>query len=114
MTAENWYEDSSKPVEISQGRNMPHMSGRIADQEDVKAGRAVFFIQNPTANKVAHFDIILPRGAVRLQDGTPLIVIQSEKAGQAHWLGCRHVRGGKMIYEISEVQFLEGPDKRFY
>jgi hypothetical protein len=42
------------------------------------------------------------------------IIIQSERAGDKHYIGYRRLSGGNGICLRSEVQLLDNPDETFY
>jgi hypothetical protein len=79
----------------------------------VKDGRAVFYLKDPHEIGAVHVDIGLPRCGMLLESGTPVIIIQSERADEKHYVGYRPLNGGNGICVMSEVQLLESPDERF-
>jgi hypothetical protein len=92
----------------------PHLTGRVAEEQDVKDGRAVFYLQDAHEIGAAYADIGLPRCGIFLESGTPVIIIQSERVDEKHYVGYRPLSGGNGICLISEVQLLEKPDERFH
>jgi len=103
-------------IEMSKWQQTPHLSGRVAVEQDVKDGRAVFFIQDAEQLGVVHADIGLPRCAILSADDEsfPIVIIQSEKLGDKHTIGYRPLSGGNGICTIAEVQLLKEPDERFH
>ena len=104
------------PVELKQWCETPCISGRLATEDDVKSGRAVFYVGNASEIGAHSADIDLPRCAIVTDDdGTkiPVVVIQSEKAEDKHYIGYRPIHGGNGICLIHEVELLDVPDERF-
>ncbi len=98
--ADNW-----GPISPSEWRNVRHVAGRTATEEDVAAGRAVFYIQGESAPA----PISLPCCATQmLDDGSEqsVVVIQAELATQGTVLGVRPLSGGNAICLATEVHFL--------
>ena len=104
------------PIQIEQWMQTPCLHGRIAVEQDVKDGRAVFYLGNASEIGAIHVDIDLPHCAVIHSDGqhTPAIVIQSERADSKHYIGYRPLRGGNGMCVLAEVELLFEPDARFY
>jgi len=101
-------------IEMSQWQQTPHLSGRVAVEQDVKDGRAVFYLKDAQEIGAAYADIGLPRCGILLGTGTPIIIIQSERLDEKHRIGYRPLSGGNGICLISEVQLLKEPDERFH
>jgi len=59
MTDDVWL-----PIDISQWRGVPCLSDRIAREEDVGSGRAVFFLENPEEINAHPLDVNVPRCAI--------------------------------------------------
>jgi hypothetical protein len=92
------------------------LRGRVAVEQDVKDGRAVFCLGNAAEIGTIHVDIGLPHCAIVHADGTeiPAVVIQSERADDKHYIGCRPFSGGNGLCVFSEVELLSEPDARFH
>ncbi|HET7626115.1 MAG TPA: hypothetical protein VFM25_12700 [Verrucomicrobiae bacterium] len=103
------------PINADHWQETPCIRGRVAMEQDVKDGRAVFYIQNAEETGVVPVDIGLPHCATFTEDGQsiPVVIIQSEQA-DVHTVGYRPLRGGNGICTINEVELLERPDERFY
>jgi len=101
-------------IDIERWQETACLRGRVAVEQDVKDGRAVFYLQGD--EPAIHVDIGLPHCAILSTDGqrVPVVIIQSERAGEKHYLGYRPVSGGNGICLILEVQLLEKPDETFY
>lgn len=103
-------------VDVERWQETPCLRGRVAVEQDVKDGRAVFYIQDAEQTGVVPVDIGLPRCAIFTEDGQsiPVIVIQSERMTDTHSVGYRPLSGGNGICTIAEIELLERPDERFY
>jgi hypothetical protein len=103
-------------VDIKHWQQTPCVRGRIAVEQDVKDGRAVFYLGNAAEIGAVHVDIGLPQCAIVRIDGTeiPAVVIQSERADQKHYIGYRPISGGNGVCAFSEVELLSDPDARFH
>jgi len=103
-------------VEVEKWQQTPCLRGRVAVEQDVKDGRAVFYLRNADKTGAVHVDIGLPHCAVLSADGQriPVVIIQSERVGEKHYIGYRPVSGGNGICLLFEVQLLEKPDETFY
>ena|ERR1700730_3893159 len=103
-------------VELERWQNTPCLRGRVAHEQDVKDGRAVFCLGNAEEIGAIHVDIGLPHCAIVSADGekVPAIVIQSERADEKHYIGYRPISGGNGICVLSEVELLTEPDSRFH
>ena len=104
------------PIQIERWQQTPCLRGHIAGEQDVKDGRAVFYLDNAAEIGAVHVDIGLPHCAVIDADGhhIPAIVIQSERADSKHYIGYRPISGGNGICVFAQVELLPEPDARFY
>ena len=104
------------PVDCDRWQEIPCLIGRFATEYDVRAGRAVFFLGTPEEIGVRFADIGLPHCAVLTNDDgeqVPVIIIQSEQAGDKHYVGYRSLEGGNGVAFRQEVQLLDAPDELF-
>jgi hypothetical protein len=101
-------------VDVERWQQTPCLRGRVAVEQDVKDGRAVFYLQGD--EPVVHVDIGLPHCAILLEGGQriPVIIIQSERIGDKHAFGYRPLSGGNGVCLPFEVELLEQPDETFY
>jgi len=103
-------------IDVRLWRETPHLSGRLADEDDVKAGRAVFYFDRPDVT-VRPIDLDLPRcGLLRDDRGniTPVVAVQAESHPPGKVLvGYRLLTGGNGICTIDELELLDRPDSRF-
>lgn len=102
--------DSFKP---DNWNTLPHISGRVASEMDVKNGLAVFYI--PEGSFV--LDAKLPTCVIQINEKTgertPAVVIQAEQIGEQVYLGLRYLDGGNGICGLEEVEQLEEPNEEF-
>jgi len=101
-------------IDLERWQETPCLRGRVAVEQDVKDGRAVFYIQDAEELGVVFVDIGLPRCAIFSEDSReiPVVIIQSERLGEKHTIGYRSLDCGNGICTIAEVELLERPDER--
>lgn len=104
------------PVNVDKWKSMPCVKGRLATDQDTKAGRAVFVFKGDSAS-VHPLDIALPHCAIwhdadRHED-VPVVCIQAEEKDGKKLLGFRIVKGGLGAGLLSELTLLDAPDARF-
>jgi len=93
------------PISASEWRNTPCIVGRPANESDVVAGSAVFYV--PGNSAAAPMD--LPCCAIQsLEDGSeqPVVIVQAELAPHGIVLGVRPLSGGNGICMATEVRLL--------
>ena len=103
-------------VHVENWQQTPCLRGRVAVEQDVKDGRAVFYLGNADEIGAVHVDIGLPHCAIVRSAGAEFsaVVIQSERADDKHYIGYRPISGGSGLCVISEVELLSEPDARFH
>jgi hypothetical protein len=104
-------------INIEGWRQTPFLVGRLASEEDVQAGRAVFFAVDPSEHEAKPFGLGLPRCALLRDDEgglSPVVVIQAEDLREKVLIGYRPLTGGSGICTINELVLLDGPDGHFY
>lgn len=103
-------------IDLDHWKEVPCLTGRVAVEEDVRAGRAVFYIR-PLNNVCVRFaDMDLPHCAIftdELEQQFPVVIIQSELAGDIHYVGFRFLERGNGIGFRSEVELLDEPNELF-
>jgi len=103
------------PLDINTWSQTPCITDRVATKDDVEAGLAVFYINNPREMKP--LKVKLPACAIHTDQDTkqetPVIMIQAEKFQGQKLIGYRFLNGGNGIGLLSEFTILRGPDKRF-
>jgi hypothetical protein len=109
MSADLW-----GPIDVIRWEELPHLSGRLASETDVKAGRAVF-CQQGQGVRMEPYPTQLPRPAILKLEASeePVFVIQIEYAAHQIIVGYRNLGGGNGIATLPEVALLDAPDSRF-
>jgi hypothetical protein len=100
------------PIDPTAWREVPFLSGRLATEQDVVEGRAVFY----TSNGGTVSDLEIPFCALMNSDrgdAVPVIAIQAEQAGDQIIVGVRFIHGGNGICTLPELQILEEPNALF-
>jgi len=93
------------PIDPTRWRDTPATIGRCATEEDVQAGRAVFFVDGGSEP----VEIALPSAAIQcLEDGTEqrVVIIQAERLDSGVVLGVRPLAGGNGVCTEQEVDML--------
>ena len=106
-------EDSKElwsPINVQSWRSTATTNGRVADEVDVKAGRAVFYIDG----KSEPYSMSLPSLARWIGSDMPeelVIIIQAEVTDQGVVLGVRPLSGGNAVVALSEVEVIKGEEE---
>ena len=104
------------PIEIGNWKTTPFISGRVARKEDVLAGRAVFFLEDPEMTNDHALDAHVPRCATLADEESgeklPVVIIQVEQADDKVYVGYRPLDGGNGICTEKEIELLDEPDER--
>ncbi len=93
------------PISANEWRTVPCVVGRPATEDDVLAGRAVFYVQGHSDSE----QFSLPCcGFQLLEDGSeePIVVVQSERTPHGVILGVRPLTGGNSVCMATEVRLL--------
>lgn len=104
------------PIDIDHWQVVPSTSGRIATEDDVRAGQATFYLGSPAEIGAAFAEMALPHCAIwRDEQGqqVPVVIIQSEQAGNRHYIGFRLLDGGNGVGLRFEFQLLDAPNELF-
>jgi hypothetical protein len=100
-------------IDASAWQRTPCVHGRVASENDVREGRAVFYVDGPSQAA----QVPLPRCALLREEGgsiLPVILIQAEARYDGEVLvGYRPLRGGNGICTLRELDLLDGPDEMF-
>lgn len=102
-------------LDIAHWKALPHIQGRLATQDDVRAGLAVFYIADGRdAAEPATLNLPVC-GMQRQEEGTtlPVVVVQAERFKGDTILGVLYLNGGKGMCTLEEMELLEAPDERF-
>jgi hypothetical protein len=103
-------------IDISRWREVPCLTDRVATEDDVNVGRATFYLGSPDEIGAQFADIGLPHCAIWTdEDGQhfPVVIIQSERAGDKHYIGFRVLNRGNGVGLDFEFQLLDGPNELF-
>jgi len=107
------------PIAMANWRETPCIQRRVATEDDVNAGRAVFYLDLSEGQASDPVDIDLPRCAILHEEGEgdlPVIVIQAEEGnnGTVQLIaGYRSLTGGNGICMLYQLELLPEPDHRF-
>jgi hypothetical protein len=97
------------PIPLAQWRRVPHTSGRVATEEDVKAGRAAFYLGNLDEVPARPAAMELPALAWWPQDDSGprrlCVVIQAERSDLQCTLGVRFIDGGNGVCLLDDLDF---------
>jgi len=102
------------PIDMKNWKAIPCVSGRPATEQDVKEGRAAFYITGDQTT-LKPILLTLPACAI-LREGykeTPVIVIQAEETPESKTVGVRFLGGGNGVCTLGELEILAAPDARF-
>ncbi len=100
-------EDLWGPIHQQHWQATPCIRGRQATEQDVKDGRAVFYVNGSAIPA----DLPLPACAYqRIENGSeqPVVVVQAEVVPDGTLLGVRPLAGGNGICLMGEVRMLPG------
>lgn len=98
------------PIEVENWRLTATTGGRGADEADVKAGRAVFFIDGISEP----YSMPLPSLARWTGSDMPeelVVIIQAEVTDRGEVLGVRPLSGGNAVVALSEVEVLNSDEE---
>jgi hypothetical protein len=94
VTGENLWGE----INIDHWNTTPHIKNRIATEDDVVAGIAVFYVGDAQSNEHIPLDINIPSLAYQKDEGNNeevlVVVIQGEKIGDDELVGVRYLNGG--------------------
>jgi len=104
------------PIDAQKWEATPCVVGRLASEQDVKEGKAVFYISGDLSG-VKPIGISLPACAlyheVASKEATPVILIQAEETPKAQTIGFRFISGGNGVCTLAELEILKGPNEKF-
>ncbi len=105
------------PIDIRRWTETPHVRGRLATEQDVRNGRAVFFLNSGSRQQPFPRNLPIPCCGIQIdpqsRSETPVVVIQAESIGEECTVGVRYLDGGNGVCTLEEVQLLPGPDEGF-
>lgn len=105
--------DMSHSIDIKNWENIPHISGRIATEEDVNEGIAVFYVPDGSFALDAQLPTCVIQINEETEERTPAIVIQAEQAGENVYLGLLYLDGSYGMCGLEEVEQLDEPNHEF-
>ncbi len=104
------------PIHSAAWKTVPCVADRVATEQDVKEGRAVFYVSGPPGS-VRPMAISLPHCAIwhdrEHSRDVPVICVQAEQNEKVQAVGIRFLTGGNGVCLLSELTLLDGPDERF-
>ena len=103
----------SDEINLSKWKEIPCISGRVATEDDIKKGIAVFAI--PSGSEP--YDAELPLCAIHIDEEsnkrTPCIAIQIEQADDGVFVGVRYLNGGNGVGSANEFELFTEPNAEF-
>lgn len=104
------------PVDMHQWKDTPCISGRLATEQDIKEGKAVFYLDGDRS-ELKPIQISLPACAIwhdsESKKATPVILVQAEETPKVKAIGFRFLSGGNGVCTLAELEILKSPDERF-
>jgi hypothetical protein len=103
------------PIAEHDWRETPCTIGRVATQDDIAMGSAVFAIESGKPHRP--WALVLPRcGIEHRVDGTTaaVIVVQAEEFNDKVLFGVRYIAGGNDVCTADEVELLDDAPAGFF
>lgn len=105
--------NKTKPIDLKNWTETPHVSGRLATEEDVKNGNATFLVDNKSKEHKA-LNIKIPSLAYHFDqdtnEKTPVVVIQGEQVGDQKVVGIKYLDGTDGVCLLFELEFVDNFD----
>jgi len=97
------------PIHPGNWREVPVTRGRVATEEDVRAGCAVFYLENADSIGALPISLPLPSLAKFLDVNieVPVVIIQAEEAEGRTYIGFRFLEGGNGLASREEIKLSE-------
>ena len=112
MSEELWV-----PIEPSAWGSVPVTRGRLATEADVRAGCAVFYLEEAEEPDAAPLAVLIPALAVlrdeQKQGDVIVVAIQAERSFEKRLVGYRFLTGGNGICTLGELEWIDASDPRF-
>ncbi|RRO25529.1 hypothetical protein [Flavobacteriaceae bacterium 14752] len=106
--------NKAKPIDLKNWIETPHVSGRLATEEDVKNGSATFLVDDKSEEHKA-LNIKIPSLAYHFDQETnekkPVVVIQGEKVGDQKVIGIKYLDGTDGVCLLFELEFVDNFNK---
>ena len=100
-------------IDLSKWKEVPCINGRVATEEDIEKGIAVFAI--PSGSEP--YEVELPLCAIQIDEDsgnrTPCIAIQIEQAENGNFIGVRYLNGGNGVGSAEEFELFTEPNSEF-
>jgi hypothetical protein len=95
-------------IDLSTWKQTPHIKNKIATEQDVIEGRAVFYINDGQDHQA--LDVQIPALAYQIDEESNskvlVIVIQAEKVDDTELVGVRYLEGSNGVCTWSELEFV--------
>jgi hypothetical protein len=99
------------PIKLDDWEKVLFIKDRIATEEDVKSGRAVFYVKNDEVNEYHQpIDIEIPSLAYHVDETGErkmVVMIQTETTGEQELAGIRFFEGGNGVCMLDELEFIK-------
>ena len=100
-------------IEVINWDKTPSISGRVAIEDEIKNGIAVFMIPEGSIPCDTDLPICAIHTDEETGERTPVIIIQAEQINNSITLGVRYLDGGNGVCTLDEVELLEIPNDEF-
>jgi hypothetical protein len=105
-------------IDRKQWRSVPHISGALATEADIKAGRAVFYLGNAEEAPATPGQLQLPALALwrdaDLGDAVLAVVVIQVELGAEEFAGIRFLEGGNGVCLLRELEIVAEDDPRWW
>jgi len=94
--------------------DIPHVAGRVATEEDINAGAAVFMLQSEGINIGTPIEIEIPQYALHKDEEgkiSKVIVIQAESANDQEVIGAVSIADGSFMVGLKHEFDFKGKQK---
>jgi hypothetical protein len=100
-------DDKFGPIDLNNWNKIPFLKGRVANDEDIKFGRAIFMVEGDEHEPI-HIEI--PALAFQTDEETgerrKVVMIQAERVGTDEVVGIRYIDGGDGVCMRFELDFI--------
>jgi hypothetical protein len=97
-------------IEIEKWQETPCIRSRLAEETDVKSGRAVFYLKQNADTQCKPFDIEIPHLALWSENKNseiiPGVIVQAEHADGKVLVGFRPLAGGNVVGLLEEFKLV--------
>ena len=103
------------PIDISEWRDIPVITGKVATQQDVNNGLAVFFIPAGLEYKSSSLHPLnLPFPAIVIESNQAVFAVQCQDLDGDVFVGYRKISGGNGMCLLNQLEVLSDIDGRFF